>query len=133
MKKNDGFTIIELLVMITLLLIILALVVPNLLTFINNSDRARYETIKSNIEASAEMYVERRGGFARVGTSINLDNLDLDQSVRADLANFAEGGLAGEGVTTYEGYVCVDNVNSRVVYHISGYRDIGRGDCREAE
>ena len=136
MKKNKkGFTIIELLVMVTLLLIILGLMVPNFLAYINNSDRSKYDTLKKNIESSAAIYVDNEGGFSKVGP-ITIGKLVeegfLNEKSRKELDNYVDSGLAGSA-TTYEQNICIDEVNKKVVYHITGYQDLSGGNCNEKE
>ena len=129
MKK--GFTTIELIIMITLLAIILVLIVPNFLTYLDNSAQSEYETTKESLEKATEAYVIDHGGYENYNTnSVPLATLlaegYIDQKTIDSLATYVDSGLAGAAVskTTGDHIVCIDRLNQKI------YFDVQQSGCQ---
>ncbi|WP_276622015.1 prepilin-type N-terminal cleavage/methylation domain-containing protein [Sharpea azabuensis] len=123
LKKNKGFTLIEIIVVIVILAVLMAVAVPSVLSYINEADDAKYET------AARAVYVASTAGYAKeyAGTStVTATNLKtyIDEKLDGEVtytsikvyAN-AKGnvkgvqieGLRPEGVTQGRGATVVGN------------------------
>lgn len=72
---NKGFTLVELLVTIGVLVLVLLIVTPSLIGVINNSRRNAFEETKKNIENAASLYMmsNRRHYPEEIGGTYILD------------------------------------------------------------
>ena len=123
--KQKAFTTIELIVMITLLAIILALIVPNFLTYLDNSSEREYEATRESIERAAELYIEKNGGFDNDLSALTLETLEeegyIGDETTKSLTRYNNSGLSGyEGSGDYATTICVDPIEKKVIYKIEG-------------
>ncbi|MDD2435396.1 MAG: prepilin-type N-terminal cleavage/methylation domain-containing protein [Bacilli bacterium] len=103
MKKNKGFTLVELIGIVVILAIIAVIGVPSVVELIKKSEESRVEEIAITVEAAAEFYVEQNRAlfsdldkigtktFLKVGTLIekgfiedNIKGVDLE-----DISNYS--------------------------------------------
>jgi len=76
MKKNNGFTLIELIGVITLLSLIVLVSVPVIINTLNKSEQKEYDEFKKILENAAELYLERNRNlypdFGEIGDTIDI-------------------------------------------------------------
>lgn len=126
--SKKAFTTIELIIMITLLAIMLVLIVPNFITYLDNSSKAEYNTAKQSLENAAEAYIEDRGGFENYTGNVDINDLKtagyIDQKTIDTITNYAGTGLAGAALSgnpsNYSKTICVDASSRKVEYTIDG-------------
>lgn len=123
MKK--AFTTIELIIMITLLSIILVLIVPNFLTYLDNSAKSEYETTKEALEKATEAYIIDHGGYEDYAeNTVTLAVLQtegyIDQKTIDSLNSYANSGLAGSAITSINSnaVICIDRTNHKINFDI---------------
>jgi len=69
MKNKKGFTLVELIVSIALILVLFTLVVPGVTRMISQSNTKQCEQVKENILTAVDLYVtEHKNSFASGGT-----------------------------------------------------------------
>lgn len=103
MKKNKGFTLVELLAVVTLLAAIILIGVPSIINTLKNIEDRETEDFEKILKNAAELYVERnRNLFPEldtVGGSIDLDTNVLIQE--GYLKNNLKNPQADMEVTDY--------------------------------
>ena len=91
-KKNRGFTLIELIVVIAILGILIAILVPSMIGFINSSREAAVRASGKTIFTAGQAYLTQQNHV--LGNDI--DTFDYDDLIGADLlANTPPGAISG--------------------------------------
>ena len=111
-RDKKGFTLVELIVVIVILLILGAAVVPRLMKFVDDAQRANVRsdaaTILSQLQADHAAYMA------------DPDQSDLAQGVERDqLGNYTISGVTvtlGQTTVTQEGSAAYDLENNEIVY-----------------
>lgn len=67
LKKNKGFTLIEIIVVIVILAVLMAVAVPSVMSYINEGKKAKYETVARGAMVNAQVQL------AKVATGENSD------------------------------------------------------------
>ncbi len=83
MKKNKGFTLVELIAVVTLLAAIILISVPSIINTIKRSEDQEYKDFEKAIIRASELYVERNREkypeLNNIGSSIEIDtNILID-------------------------------------------------------
>ena len=93
MKKNNGFTLVELIAVITLLALIILVSVPVIINTLRKTEENEYEDFEKLVVNAAEIYLERNRDlyhdFDNVGDSIaiDVDTLINEGYLKSDLEN----------------------------------------------
>lgn len=113
MKNNRGFTLVELIAVMTLLAAIILVTVPVIINTIKKNDDKLGENFEKSLKQAAELYVERNrdvfpdlnniGGTAEVSTDILIEEGYLKQDL--------ENPIDNSGVLNYKIIVEVGNDN----------------------
>lgn len=91
MKKNNGFTLVELIAVITILSLIVLVSVPVIINTINRAEQKEYDKFKQIVVNAAELYLERNRDlyphFSEIGDSIdiNAETLIKEGYLKSDL------------------------------------------------
>ena len=80
MKKNKGFTLIELIAVITLLALIVLVSVPVIINTLSNTEQKEYEDFKNLVTNAAELYVERNRELYPELNEVN-GNVEIDVDI----------------------------------------------------
>lgn len=88
-KNNKGFTLIELIATITIMLLIVGIAIPTSINFINRGKNNEFELIKDKIlVAASEFYKENKINFNGTDNILSiedlLDYIDLDKKYFKD-------------------------------------------------
>lgn len=67
LKKNKGFTLIEIIVVIVILAVLMAVAVPSVMSYMNEGKKAKYETVARGAMVNAQVQL------AKVATGENSD------------------------------------------------------------
>ena len=79
-KSEKGFTLVELIATITIMLIIVSIAIPTSIKFINDGKEREYDLIVDKIEVSAqEYYRENTISGDTISLSSIIDYIDLDE------------------------------------------------------
>jgi len=100
MKYDKGFTLVELIASISLILILFVIVMPISTNMIQNSNKKQCKTLVEDILTNAELYVLDRPNFTE--TSISLNNL-YNSGYLDDNYDFKNGYTLENGILKYEG------------------------------
>ncbi len=73
MPNNKGFTLVELLATVTIMVLIISIAIPTTMKYISRGKEAQYNQIKSEIEQAADKYYRQHKD--NVGVAISLDKL----------------------------------------------------------
>lgn len=86
LKKNKGFTLIEIIVVIVILAVLMAVAVPSVMSYINEGKNAKYETVARGAMVNAQVQL------AKVATGENSDT-EAAMAKAKDLTNEDSGDL----------------------------------------
>ena len=86
LKKNKGFTLIEIIVVIVILAVLMAVAVPSVMSYINEGNNAKYETVARGAMVNAQVQL------AKVATGENSDT-SAAMSKAAELTNEDSGDV----------------------------------------
>lgn len=123
--KQKGFTTIELIVSMTIVIILITLIMPNLVGYLDNTTRQEYDAAKNTIINATDSYVNDTGGYNVTRDPITLQTL-LDGDYISEktidvITKYIGNGLAG-AVTIPDAkqtVVCVDE-NKKITYEVTG-------------
>ena len=59
LKKNKGFTLIEIIVVIVILAVLMAVAVPSVMSYINEGNNAKYETVARGAMVNAQVQLAK--------------------------------------------------------------------------
>lgn len=121
MKNKRGFTLVELLAVVTLLAAIILVSVPSIINVLRKSEEKDYKEFESAIKRAAELYVERNRDLYpelnNVGGTVNIstNTLITEEYLKQDLENPNDN----TPVTNY--YVKIDVGNDQILtYTVKG-------------
>ncbi|MDD6711597.1 MAG: prepilin-type N-terminal cleavage/methylation domain-containing protein [Sharpea porci] len=86
LKKNKGFTLIEIIVVIVILAVLMAVAVPSVMSYINEGKDAKYETVARGAMVNAQVQL------AKVATGENA-NTDAAMTKAIEKTNEDSGDL----------------------------------------
>lgn len=92
LKKNKGFTLIEIIVVIVILAVLMAVAVPSVMSYINEGNNAKYETVARGAMVNAQVQL------AKVETGDNTDE-SAAMSKAVSLTNEDSGDVTVESIT----------------------------------
>lgn len=92
LKKNKGFTLIEIIVVIVILAVLMAVAVPSVMSYINEGNNAKYETVARGAMVNAQVQL------AKVETGDN-SNTTAAMSKAAELTNKDSGDITVDEIT----------------------------------
>lgn len=99
LKKNKGFTLIEIIVVIVILAVLMAVAVPSVMSYINEGNNAKYETVARGAMVNAQVQL------AKAETSGSTSTEAMSEAAR--LTNKDSGDITVDSITiTYK-----DNTN----------------------
>lgn len=99
LKKNKGFTLIEIIVVIVILAVLMAVAVPSVMSYINEGKKAKYETVARGAMVNAQVQL------AKAETSGSTSTEAMAEAAR--LTNKDSGDITVDSITlTYK-----DNTN----------------------
>lgn len=110
MKKlnRKGFTLIELMVVIAILVVIMGIALPNITSSIERSKQKQLEAKKQLIASAGELYFDRHKGDCDV-RGVSLDILVSEEYLTAaeidDICNDSEGVCCARYQTTSKKYI----------------------------
>lgn len=116
LKKNKGFTLIEIIVVIVILAVLMAVAVPSVMSYINEGNNAKYETVARGAMVNAQVQL------AKVATGKNSDT-SAAMAKAASLTNEDSGDVQVTSIT-------VDGTGSTRKYTVA-MRD-GKGNTKTA-
>lgn len=85
LKKNKGFTLIEIIVVIVILAVLMAVAVPSVMSYINEGKKAKYETVARGAMVNAQVQLAK--------AQTNGNSTEAAMSVAASLTNEDSGDL----------------------------------------
>lgn len=96
MKNKNGFTLIELIVSISLVLLLFTLVVPGVTKLVRNSKKKQCENIKEIFYSAADLYVTDRkssysGDKISLETLYNTNYIDEKYEIEVNNSNITNG------------------------------------------
>lgn len=92
LKKNKGFTLIEIIVVIVILAVLMAVAVPSVMSYINEGKDAKYETVARGAMVNAQVQL------AKVATGEN-SNTAAAMTKAASLTNEDSGDVEVKSIT----------------------------------
>lgn len=138
MKKNKGFTLVELLAVISILAIIVIIAIPNIIKIFNNSkENLRVQTVRTYIKEAEKFYLNAKlsnsdliDGETNVIDKITIDGKPVDDGI-ITVTNKGEIKVALEiegrcyknkddEIVVEENYVFCDIVDNRIVDETPG-------------
>lgn len=86
LKKNKGFTLIEIIVVIVILAVLMAVAVPSVMSYINEGKKAKYETVARGAMVNAQVQLAKaqtngnstEAAMASAASLTNEDSGDLE-------------------------------------------------------
>ena len=121
MKQKQGFTLVELLAVISILAAIILVSVPSIINTIKSNEEKEYKEFETAIKRAAELYIERNRDLYPelniVGGSIELDTETLvdEEYLKHDIKNPKDNS----DVTEYKILVEVGN-DEIITYTVKG-------------
>lgn len=92
LKKNKGFTLIEIIVVIVILAVLMAVAVPSVMSYISEGNDAKYETVARGAMVNAQVQL------AKVATGENTDTAAA-MTKAASLTNKDSGDIEVDSIT----------------------------------
>lgn len=92
LKKNKGFTLIEIIVVIVILAVLMAVAVPSVMSYISEGNNAKYETVARGAMVNAQVQL------AKVETGDNTDE-SAAMSKAVSLTNEDSGDITVNSIT----------------------------------
>lgn len=121
MKNKRGFTLVELLAVVTLLAAIILVSVPSIINVLRKSEEKDYKEFENALKRAAELYVEKNRNLYpelnNVGGTVNVsaNTLITEEYLKQDLENPNDN----TPVTNY--YVKIDVGNDQILtYTVKG-------------
>ena len=105
MKKlnNKGFTLVELLAVVVILVVLMAIAIPNISSSIERSNKKKDDAMQKVIESAGELYVSKHKGNISGSCKITIDML------------IGENYLNRNDVSDYMSS-CLNYENGRLIY-----------------
>ncbi|MBE6143980.1 MAG: type II secretion system protein [Firmicutes bacterium] len=121
MKQKRGFTLVELLAVISILAAIILVCVPSIINTIKNNEEKEYQDFENTLKRATELYVERNRSLYPelniVGSSIEVDGETLvnEEYLKPDIKNPNDNS----SVTEYKILIEVGN-DEIITYTVKG-------------
>lgn len=123
MKKNSGFTLVELLAIIVILAIIIVVAAPNMTKQINKSEQEKKDVFNQKIENAAHLYAAKY-------YADELISLKNNEEIKFSLQSLVEDGLI-----TLKDNKCDDKKNGNIIISKTSnniqynYESLKANDC----
>ena len=114
LKNKKGFTLVELLVAITILGVIIALAIPLIRNVQGNQGKQKYNTYRSSIEQSARLYVDTYGEDEFGNNEEGCILIPLEDLIEKDLAKDIQ--VDNTSCNTTNSFVKVEKKGKRYTY-----------------
>ncbi|MDD2377363.1 MAG: prepilin-type N-terminal cleavage/methylation domain-containing protein [Bacilli bacterium] len=112
MKKNNGFTLIELIGVIVLIVIILSIAVPSVVEILKNANDSKGKELANMIELAAETYVEQnRDLFSNLTEVGSKEFIKVRTLIENDYIENEIKGVDDEDISNYTVIATVGNDN----------------------
>lgn len=116
MPNKKGFTLVELIATVTIMLLITIIVTPNIMNYFNKGKNEKYKLLEAQILSAAESYyLKNKDSVASNENKISLGNLinDIDDEFKDDNGNIINPNNSGECLG---GDVIVEIIGQRTKY-----------------
>lgn len=123
--KRKGFTTIELIISMAVLVSLVVLLMPNLIGYFDNTARQEYNVAKSTIIYAAENFINNTGGYNAQNAAITLQTLAnsgyISQKTIEIISKYINSGLSNAAINikAEDTVVCVDKLNKKLTYEAS--------------
>jgi len=120
MNKN-GFTLVELLVAISILAILTALAIPTLRAFQDSNSKTQYETYKKSLNTSGKLYIDSYSEDLFGNALFGCQKVDLTELIYKRLAKDIELNDVSCNISTKDSFVIVKKYGNEFKYQSSLY------------
>lgn len=130
MKKQDGFTLVELLVTIALMLTVLGIAIVSIIKISDTKKEESYRLVKDQIITAAEQYFSTNSYYFENLTADNIIKVSLGRLVDDDYLNVTSNPITGRALNKCS-YVKVSKKSDKINYeYIENADDIDEnGNC----
>lgn len=117
MKNKKGFTLIEMIGIIILLVVIMLVVAPSMISSLTNSNTKRFDTFKDNLKIAVENYIVQTKQTSQENVQVTLQIL-LDENYIDEIPSIpSQDPLAEDGNEELSGNAYVIAVRGTSGYH----------------
>lgn len=85
LKKNKGFTLIEIIVVIVILAVLMAVAVPSVMSYINEGNNAKYETVARGAMVNAQVQLAKAETSGSTTTEAMAEAVSLTNKDSGDI------------------------------------------------
>lgn len=120
LKKNKGFTLIEIIVVIVILAVLMAVAVPSVMSYINEGKKSRYETVARGAMVNAQVQLAKKeaGNYSTdtdaLSEAVSLTNADAGDAQVQSITVNGTGKDKAYTVTFKDGASAIVKVNKDV-------------------
>lgn len=127
--NQKAFTTIELIISMTIVIVLITLITPNLIGYLDNTTRQEYDAAKTTVIHATDNYINDTGGYNVTRDPITLQtllsaNYISDKTIEV-IYKYSYNGLSGATIipdlnAVKTTIVCVDKENKKVTYEVTG-------------
>ncbi|MGN1391983.1 MAG: prepilin-type N-terminal cleavage/methylation domain-containing protein [Sharpea porci] len=122
LKKNKGFTLIEIIVVIVILAVLMAVAVPSVMSYINEGNKAKYETVARGAMVNAQVQLAKaeageQSTEAAYSEAISKTNADSGDISVTNIVRSTDGKKYD--VTFKDGTTATVTVNKKVEVNLA--------------
>ena len=116
MKKKNGFTLVELLVTIALMLTVLGIAIVSIIKISDTKKEESYRLVKDQIITAAQQYLETNAYYKEYLTDSNYIRISVGKLVMNDYLNAVTNPISGNKLDNCN-YVEITKENGKLVYN----------------